>query len=173
MESKKQIADTCGSDSSSASPSSSIDYSQDDERFERKDTITYSVNLIETSYRLLSCYTSQLQFSSPGSFLCSSTDSLRCIFSVSLLLKELLKKVVSSGKVDGSSVRVNGLTLGALLPSPARQKQGLRRKCVHMFQAIFISRSDGRNNSVRLDEKDVQNAGVDAQSRHTKIIEIE
>lgn len=135
------------SDSSSLGSYNTVDSSDDDMNL-KKDNILYTVNFIDISCRLLSCYTSQSQFTSPASFLCASQHSLRCIFSVAMLLNQLVKKVVASLEVDGlnedkqlQDIRVNGINLDSLLPTPARQKNGLQTRCVHMFQSVFTSRS--------------------------------
>lgn len=138
-----------------------------DEEFVRMDNISYRISLVEISCRLLSGYTSQLQYTSPASFLCASEDSLRCIFCVSLLLKELLDKVIADLNGTGVDARVNGICLCALLPTPARQRNGLRTRCVHMFDSLFQSKTLARA------EVEDSVGTEDEGTRNTTVIEID
>lgn len=146
---------------------------------EQKDTIVYTVSILDISCRLLSGYTSQLQYTPPASFLSASTNSLRSVFAVSVLLKNLLQKVMKAmddGVLDNNEIlnefRVNGFNLSALLPTPARQKNGLRTRSVHMFQHLFNARSkkySGHGTASSI----VQSGGTPAKVRKTTVIEIE
>ena len=95
-----------------------------------------------------------------------------------MLLKQLLDKVIDELEEGGVNeekmvhdIRVNGINMATLLPTPARQKSGLTTKCVHMFQSLYNSRSKANTQSAL-------NAPVMARndrspSRKTKVLEIE
>lgn len=160
-------------DNSTVDSASKTDKKLDDEQVLRKDVLVFNVSLIEISCRLLCGYTSQLQYTPPASFLCASTDSVRCIFSVSLLLKELLDKVIRDDSSFDMDARVNGISLDAFLPTPARQRNGLRTKCVYMYESLFLSRS--ARNKAGTSEPSHATSSSDMQrdvDRKTTIIEI-
>ena len=151
----------------------------DDDEVERTEQLVYTVNLIDVSCRMLTCYTSQLQYTAPASFLCASEKSLHCIFSVSMLLKYLLEKVVDSLNADGfdaqriaQDIRVNGINIGALFPSPARQKLGLKTRCVHMFPNVYNTKAMKPRTSTTT-ETNLLNDDAGVSDRKTKVIEIE
>lgn len=178
--------DQSGNPSMSESGSTkSSENAKEDDQFERKDTLVYRVNLIDISCRLLSCYTSQLQFTPPTSLLCSSADSLRCIYSVAVFLKQLLEKVIFILENEGfdedqmiNDARINGVSLGALLPSPARQRNGILTKCVHMFEQVYnfrsITKAKDENVQTSLDSMIEHDCNISGDSgRQTNVIEIE
>ena len=164
------------SDSLSIGSQGSQDTPADNEEFDRKDVLVFTVNLIDVSCRLLSCYTSQLQYTSPDSFLCASEHSLRSIYSVAIMMKHLLQKIMCSIEADGLNdqkvlheIRVNGVNMGSMQPTPARQTSGLHTKCVHMFQHMYASRSSTRTQPRSYEEGPNDKAG----DRKTQIIQID
>ena len=163
----------------------SFDQGLDETDFDRKDTLVRNISLIDISCRLLSCYSSQLLHATPASFLCSSSESLRSIFAVATVLKKLFEKVIHSYKTHGidevkllDEKNVNGLTLRQLMPAPARQKSGLRTRCVHMFQPLFASKCSSTNPTPRPRNEMPQNAADSSRTpdrnsdRRTTVIEI-
>lgn len=131
--------------------------------FEKTDYLVRDVNLIDIGCRLLSSYTFQAQYASSAPFLSSSSDSLKCVYTVSLFLRRLLEKVINSFGKNGlneqkllEDINVNGINLKSLLPTPSSQKSGVQTKTVHMFQHVFNARSNtqqhrtGRNSDQTL-----------------------
>lgn len=115
--------------------------------YERKEMIYRNINLIDISCRVLSSYGSQIQHRSPASFLCSSKNSLRCVYSVAVLFKKLLEKAINAFDADVfdeelilSKTQVNGMNLRAMLPTPARQKTAVLTKAVNMFPNVYAAR---------------------------------
>ena len=157
--------------------------------YEKKDIICRDVNLIDISCRMHSCYGSQVQHRFPASFLCSSKDSLRCIFALAVIFKMLLHRAINAydaNNIDEDKllrkVHVNGMNLGSLLPTPAHEKSGFLTKSVHMFNNLFVSRSSCTNLPVvNLDDAEgvdivtvrVDNAGIrmgNNNDRKTRVI---
>lgn len=119
--------------------------------FEKTDYLVRDVNLIDIGCRLLSSYTFQAQYASSAPFLSSSSDSLKCVYTVSLFLRRLLEKVINSFGKNGlneqkllEDINVNGINLKSLLPTPSSQKSGVQTKTVHMFQHVFNARSNAQ-----------------------------
>lgn len=172
-------------------PSDSLDTQSDSMRSsetggdvsDKKEVINRDISLIDISCRFLSGYTSQTQHSSPASFLCSSKDSLRCIYTVALCFKSLLEKVMKAFDVTNidelkllDNTKVNGLNMRSLFPNPARINMGLTTKCVRMFQSVFNARNNtsGMENVVNLVETaDVDGSGrKESSERLTKIVHV-
>lgn len=113
------------------------------------------VHLMGISCRLLSCYSSHIQYSSPASFMSSSKDSVRCIIDFASFLRKILEKEIKSLKKNGidkekilDNYQVNGITLRSLLPTPTIQKLSLT-KTVQMFEHVFTSRSILSNKAMK------------------------
>lgn len=99
-----------------------------------------AVNVIDVACRFIACYSGVSSIPCPSEIFSTTSDSLRCVYALSVFFKELLSRTIDTWEKDGltslklkdddDAVEVYSVTTGDLLPTPTRQGQILRNSCL-------------------------------------------